>query len=772
MDEQLSAAAKRRREVELPEIAPPPKAQDEPGNRKPSWQEGEYTVYRGAARTAPGCHDNCGVLMYVKDGKLAKIEGDPENPYNQGRLCPRCLAIKEMIYHEDRLKYPMKRAKADRGKNTFERISWDEAYDIIEREMGAIIEKYGNEAIYVMQGTGRDINGYTPLTARYFGTPNSGTGFLSGNSCYAPRLFGTSLKVGNLFVCDYSQYFADRYDNPEWERPEYILIWGNNPVVANSDGTLGHWVVECMKRGSKLITIDPKLTWLAGKSEVWLQVRPGTDAALALAMCHQIIEDGLEDAEFCELWTYGFDEFKEHVKSYTPAYAAEICGVAEEDIIKAARLVGKAKNACLQWGVALDHSAEGFFAGIACFDLMALTGNFEKPGTMVVARPAFNVTPTWMASGGEWDYVAEPIPHPEKKICGGYKALEAMHAISPDSILESMETEEPYKVRACWMQTNNPITCMGAAPQRILAALLDNDFNVVVDLFMTPTALAAADILLPASAFCERAGVAGHQPYILQAIVKATDNYYEAKSDQQIIYEVGERFRGKGLSLWDTEEEFCDFVLRPSGFTYDELKERCWAMPEFTYNKHEKGLLRKDGGVGFNTSTGRYNFYSPELNFMGYPAFADYEEPPESPVSTPELAEEYPLILVSGARRWGFFHSEHRQSPSMRRLHPDPTVDIHPDTAKKYGLEQGDWCLIENQYGKAKMKVCTETPMREDMISTDHAWWLPERDPDDGTLFGLWEHNINQLIPMRPGKTGLGAEYKSQLCKISKVEED
>ena len=166
--------------------------QDDPTGREWTWEVDGYTVIRSNARSGPGCHDNCGILMYVKDGVLEKIEGDPENPYNQGRLCPRCLAFKEMLYHKDRLRYPMKRAKEDRGKNTFERITWDEAYDIIEREMKAVIEKYGPESIWVTQGTGRDINGYGKLMALCLGTPNYGTGFLSGQACYAPRMFSTS----------------------------------------------------------------------------------------------------------------------------------------------------------------------------------------------------------------------------------------------------------------------------------------------------------------------------------------------------------------------------------------------------------------------------------------------------------------------------------------------------------------------------------------------------------------------------------------------------
>ena len=751
---------------------PEPKTADNPQGRKWKWQEGEYEVIRSSARSGPGCHDNCGVLLYVKDGKLEKIEGDPENPYNQGRLCPRCLAYKEMLYHPDRLLYPMKRAREDRGKDAFKRITWDEATEIILEEMGKVIDTYGAESIWVTQGTGRDINGYGPLMARYLGTPNYGTGFLSGIACYAPRRFSTALKSGGLFIADYSQYSPLRYDDPRWKAPEYILIWGNNPVVANSDGTLGHWVVESMKRGSKLITIDPKLTWLAGKSDVFLQLRPGTDTAIAMALCNHIIENNLQDQEFCDCWCYGYDEFAEHLKPYTPEWAAEICGVDAELIKEAAIKIGKAENCCLQWGVAMDHTSEGFVTGMAAYDLMALTGNFENPGGMVDAPFAFDVNVPW-SGGDDWELCTADLPNQDKKICGEWPANKAMQAISPDDLLVAMETGEPYPIKAMWMMQNNALACMGAAPQRIIKALQENmDFNVVVDLFLTPTALACADVLLPAATFAERMGIYGHQPYLLGSINQAIEPLGEVKPDQVIMYEIGKKFgRGEGMEQWQTEEEFYDFCLRKSGFTYKTLQERSWAFPEFEYEKHKKGLLRPDGQPGFNTSTGRYNFYSREMVYFGFPPFPTYEEPPESPVSAPELAEKYPLVLTTGARHWGFFHSEHRQSPSMRRLHPDPTVLIHPDTAAKYGIEDGDWVKIENQFGECKQKAELCIRLREDTVAADHAWWFPERDPGDGTLFGVMESNINRLIPMRPGKSGLGASYKSQLCAISKIEE-
>lgn len=743
--------------------------QDNPEGRKWTWQEGEYTVIRGNARTAPGCHDNCGVLMYVKDGKLEKIEGDPENPYNHGRLCLRCLAVQEMVDHPDRIVYPMKRDPKDRGKNTWERITWDEAYDLIAERFHAISEEYGPEALWVTQGTGRDINGYSVMMAQFFNTPNSGMGFLSGQGCYAPRLFSTSLKSGGLFVCDYSQFTVDRYDDPRWEPPGYILVWGNNPVVANSDGTLGQWIVECMKRGSRVIAIDPKLTWIAAKADYWLQVRPGTDAALALALCNVIVNEDLYDHDFVEKWTFGYEEFFEHVQAYTPAFAAETCGIDEDLIVETARAIAGASSTCLQWGVAMDHQSEGLLVGMACFDLLALTGNFEKPGSMVAAESPFGVSHPW-APSVDPSMGTCPEVSPEKCMNSKYPPLQAMRAISQDMMLDALETGEPYPIKGMWIQQNNPIANMGAQPQRILPALQKTDFNVVVDLYMTPTALACADVFLPAASFSERIGICGHQAYYLGAIVKAVEPRGEARSDQRIIYEMGQRYRGEELVPWKSEEEFYDHLLQNTGFTYEDLRERTWAYPEFEYYKHEKGLLRPDGQPGFNTPHGRYAFWSHAMAHFGLSPLATFEEPPESPVSTPELMKDYPLVLTTGARRWGFFHSEHRQSPSMRRIHPEPTVMIHPETAEKYGIKDGDWVRIWNMYGECRQKADLSTRIRKDVVSADHGWWFPERDPEDGTLFGTLECNVNQLLPMRPGKSGLGNSYKSMICAIEKYE--
>ena len=164
-------------------------------------------------------------------------------------------------------------------------------------------------------------------------------------------------------------------------------------------------------------------------------------------------------------------------------------------------------------------------------------------------------------------------------------------------------------------------------------------------------------------------------------------------------------------------------------------------------------------------------FYILRFENMGLDPLPYYEEPPESPISTPELAKEYPLVLTTGASLWGFFHSEHRQIPEMREINPEPIVEINPETARKYGIKEGDWVWIENSHGKCKQRARL-TPTIDSVVHSQHGWWFPEKPGPEPSLFGVWESNINLLVPLGlVGETGYCAPYKSQICKVYKVEE-
>ena len=268
---------------------------------------------------------------------MVKVEGDEDHPFLQGRLCPRALALTQYVYHPDRLQHPLKRV-GPRGAGKWERISWDEAFDTCEKRLAEIRERYGAEAMVFGQGTGRDAGGPLIFLAYAYGSPNWTLFGLSGISCFTPRLAAMHVTGGDITFPDAAQFLPRRYDDPEWRTPECMIHWARG--IRGSQCTdhyfSGHWVVDLMKRGTKLIVVDPRCSWAASRAEIWLPIRPGTDAALALGMLHVIINEELYDAEFVGKWTYGFEQLKQRVQDYPPAKVAEITWLPVDKIVAAA----------------------------------------------------------------------------------------------------------------------------------------------------------------------------------------------------------------------------------------------------------------------------------------------------------------------------------------------------------------------------------------------------------------------------------------------------
>lgn len=360
------------------------KMQDDVG--KPwRYEEDGCTVTRTCVWSAPGCHPvGCGLKVYVKDGEVVKIEGDENHPVTKGRLCVRCLAMKDFLYHPDRIIYPMKRDRADRGKDKWERCSWDEAIAIIKKNYDEVKEKYGVQSMVAFMGTGRQGNIGATGAHRVLGTPN-GCYPLSGFSCYGPRVSITMDVIGSSYPeIDYAGGLPGSYEDPAYTIPEIIIQWGKEPIYSSPDGFFGHAIIDLMKRGAKLINVNPRITWTGSRAIENVCLRPGTDAALAMAMLNVIIEEKLYDAEFVDLWCYGFEQLAERVKEMPPSKAAEICEVPEEQIIRVARLYANAKPASIAWGVSIDQSPNGSQAGQAILALMSITGNMDVPGGQVL----------------------------------------------------------------------------------------------------------------------------------------------------------------------------------------------------------------------------------------------------------------------------------------------------------------------------------------------------------------------------------------------------
>ncbi|MFH0847651.1 MAG: molybdopterin-dependent oxidoreductase, partial [Chloroflexota bacterium] len=400
-----------------------------------------------------GCHGGCGVKLHVKDGKLVYVEGDESHPWNQGRACPRVLALTQYIYHPDRIRYPLKRV-GERGEGKWERITWDEAYDIIEKKLKDIRVNFGAESVIFVQGTGRDIGGPITLLMYSYGSPNWTQLGLVGHSCYTPRQVAMWTTFGDYFVADCSQFLEKRYEDPEWKVPKCIIVWAQNPPSGDPDGFYGHWIVDCMQRGSELIVIDPRVNWIASRAKIHLQIRPSTDGALALAMANVIINEGLYDKEFVESWTYGFDELKQRVQQYTPEWAEKITWIPKEKIIEAARFYATSKPAAIHWGIPVDACPQGTVVSQAIAQLWALTGNVDNPGGNVIAQASHGVT-SYPYTQDEMKaiYGEELFTKLSEKRIGGdrYPMIKNFRAwASEDVILEQMETDKPYPIKAAW----------------------------------------------------------------------------------------------------------------------------------------------------------------------------------------------------------------------------------------------------------------------------------------------------------------------------------
>lgn len=744
------------------------------GKKAWTWEEDGYTVTRTCAWSPPGCHPvGCGLRLYVKDNRLVKVEGDPEHPISQGRLCIRCLSLPEYVHHPQRIIYPMKRV-GERGENKWQRISWDEAWNIIVDKVQEIKEKYGPESIVVYGGTGRQAClYYYPLGFAALGTPNV-CYTLSGWSCYGPRCAITQYVFGTGYPeIDFAGYFPDRYNHPGWQLPECIIIWGKDPIKSNPDGLYGHAIIDMMKRGTKLIVVDPRLTWLASRAEYWLQLRPGTDAALALGMLHVIINEELYDKDFVENWCAGFEDLKQRVQEYPPEKVAEITWVPKEKIVEAARFFARSKPASITWGLAVDENPNGVQVGHAVLSLAAITGNIDIPGGITIGPPA--------ALLGKWRVETRQELSEElwNKRLGAeeYPALaNALATTHPDITLDVLETGKPYPLKMAWFNSTNLISPTNtAAPERWYRALKKMEFTVATDTFMTPTAMAFADIFLPLSTFAEHDGIVvthfGRNTIFIGAINKALQ-VGECKSDVEICLELGKRLNPKAWP-WNDAKEFFTSQLKPElGITFDELKEQVVFHPPYEYRKYETGKLRPDGEPGFMTPSGKIELYSTLFEMWGDDPLPYFEEPPYSPYSTPELSKEYPLILTTGARMWGMFHSEHRQIRTIREIHAEPIVEIHPDTAAQLGIKDGDRVYIENMYGRCKQKAKLTVGIHPKVVHAQHGWWFPEKQADEASLFGVWEANVNLLVPHKHiGKLGFGAPLKSLICKVYKAEE-
>lgn len=779
-------------------------------------------IHRTSPWSPPGCHGmGCGVRAFVKDGKCVKIEGDPDHPITKGRLCVRCLRVLDLVYHPDRIVHPMFRDPKDRGDaSAWKVVSWDWAYDKIEEEIKKCKAAYGPNSLTVLTGTGREAGRYmTNTSARICETTNqcyTQTGF----SCMAPRDTVCSMIGGAGYIeYDFANGLPGRYDDPEFVQPKYLLNWGRDSLRSNPDGTWGHSIIELLKRGTKLINVDPRVNWLSTRALYYMQLRPNTDTALALGLLRVLIEEDLYDHDFVEKWCYGFDEFKERVMEYTVEWAAETTEVPAETIRAVARCLAE-KPWGLNMGLANDQNPNGVQSVHCLYALVAITGNLDIPGG---TNLGWNIT---LDFGGQtYDGNGEsstanqkketvppnPVTQEQRDSTIGldmypiYKLL--LGKAVPDEFLPTLETDEPYPIRFCWILHTNPVAPTNTAqPSRWHDALLRMDFVVAQDIFMNPTIAACCDLFLPLATWLEHDGyitqLMGEHPGPVSAMVKSIEPVGECKSEFEIIHDLAQRpafrqnFYVNGESKVDSIERYIsEDLTKVVGFGHDweYLKEHVQVSRKTEYRKYERGMLRDDGQPGFNTTTGKIELYSLMFAACGGDPLPYYEEPVFGPYwkdeadefhscaasrfaseyerEHPGWKEEYPITITTGARNWASFHSEHRQSKMLREIKPYPVVAMNPELAAEIGVVDGDWVCLENPWGKCYEKAKITPIIKKNVVMADHGWWYPEEDMNEPSIGGVWKSNINELIPNNIiGRYGFGAPMKCMIGRVTKAD--
>jgi anaerobic selenocysteine-containing dehydrogenase len=682
------------------------------------------------------CHGGCGVIVYVKDGKVAKIAGDPDCPINHGTLCSKGLASAQLAYHPDRLTYPVRRI-GPKASGKWERISWDEALDTIAERILGYKEKHGPESVVFGYGTGRENEAVIYRIANCLGSPNVLT---AGHFCYGPRIATGIITCGTNPVVDYENF------------PKCIILWGNNVTIVNADEYKGEPFSVALDHGAKLIVVDPRLTRPAARADIWLPLRPGTDTALAFGMLNVIVNEKLYDKDFVENYTHGWEQFVRRVNEYPLEKVEEITWVPKEKIRDAARLFATTKPAAIQWGVAIEQQNNCVDNDRSLMFLMGITGNIDAPGGQALYR-----TPDVINVGHFGAHGMLSKEQFAKRLGGDRFRLASRFAIlQPKCVWDAIVDEKPYPVKMLFLISSNPVITRPNAKE-VYRALEKVEFMAVADFFMTPTA-ELADIVLPAATWLEMDYVGDfwkRHGYILPR--RKVIQVGECRSDHEMLNDLGHRI-GQGQYWWDNFEQALDYILHPMGITWNDFKKMNYIRGEMTYYKYKE--------KGFSTPTRKFELSSTVLEKLGYDPLPQHREPPESPVSTPDVYNEYPYILITGVRPPGFFHTENRQIPWLRELHRDPIVEIHPDAAAKEGIQDGDWVIIESRRGKVRQRAKLALGRDPRIVSAQHAWWFPEnKDPGHG-----WdESNVNILTEdaLEGMDPAMGASnLKTALCRI------
>lgn len=650
---------------------------------------GEKTV---RAACPHDCPDTCAMLVTVENGRATRIRGAADLPFTNGSLCTKVAHYLERVYSDQRLRHPMKRI-GRKGEGRFERIGWDEALDTIAAKYREIAASDPRSLLpYSYGGTLGLVQGGS-MDMRFF--HRAGASLLERTICAAAGAAGWKATIGASVGMD-PEAIVDA---------KLILIWGGNPVVSNLHGW--RYIQEAKRRGAKLVCIDPLRTQTAEKCHLHLAPWPGTDTALALAMMHVLVAEGLTDQDYVSQYTFGFDGLCERVRECTPEWAAPLTGLPADAIRELALDYGSVKPAAIRLNYGLNRCRGGGMAvrNIAC--LPALVGAWRHPAGGALLSTSGNF-PVDQHALERPDLYPDPDRYPPRRI-------------NMARIGEALLTADDPPIRAIHVYNSNPLA-IAPDSRRVREGFAREDlFCVVHDLFQTDTA-DYADIVLPATSQLEHRDV--HKAYgHLYALVNlpAIDAVAEARPNSEVFRLLAARMGFDDPALSESDE-----VVAASAFRRDDgralgldpraLEARGWAR----LNLPRPFAPFAQGG--FPTPSGKCEFYSESLAKEGLDAFPAWVAPLESPVSNPALAARYPLAFVSPPAR-NFLNTSFANLPRFVDQEGGPRVEIHPDDAAARGIVGGERLRIFNDRGAFHATAVLTERVRRGLVVSPSIWW-------------------------------------------------
>ncbi|HEY6862859.1 MAG TPA: molybdopterin oxidoreductase family protein [Burkholderiales bacterium] len=681
------------------------------------------TVVRAAC--PHDCPDTCALEVTVENGVAVKVEGAKDHPFTAGTLCTKVARYLERTYSEERVLFPMRRVGA-KGEGRFERISWDQALAEIAERFAALAAEDPQQILpYDYAGHMGYVNWHA-MGKRFF--HRLGASLLDRTICSSAGKAGIAITLGGSVGMDPERF----------EDAKLILIWGSNPIVSN----LHLWsrVQEAKRRGAKVIAIDPYRSLTAEKCSEHVAPLPGTDGALALAMMHVIVAEGLVDGEYVSRHTVGFDALKQRLADYPPQLVAGITGLPAERIVRLAREYATVKPAAIRLNYGMQRTSGGGMAArtIAC--LPALVGAWRDPaGGVVLTTAGFFGVDT--AKLGRPDLLAKSrCPKPR--------------TINMSAIGDALNDAAP-PVRALYVYNSNPVAVAPESRKVIRGFSREDLFTVVHDLFLTDTC-DYADIVLPATSQLEQTDV--HSAYghlYFMANNAAIAPLGESLPNGEVFRRLARKMGFDDGCLYDSDDEVCRQALALAGpygksIEWDALKREGWKrldVPE-TFAPFAEG--------NFPTPSGKCEFYSETAKKMGIDPLPTFVPPRESVVSNPALAAKYPLAMISPPNRH-FLNSSFANLPFAIAEAGAPSLDIHPDDARARGIREGDTVRIFNDRGAFTAKARVSDAARRGVVVALSVWW--KKLSSDGA-------NANEVTSQALTDLGRGATFYDCLVEV------